>query len=445
MMANRVSEGDTPEGVGARLKRLRLARGYSQRDLSSPGVSYAYISRIEAGARTPSVKALRKLAQKLGVSVEYLETGRDIREVDARELKLADAELELRLERDTTSAEQKLEEVRAEASASGDRISAGRAAIGLGLAAAQRGNHLDAVERLESALEYERVAPHLRPDVYATLGQSYAALGAPDRAARLFEQCLADVTESTPDDVTLQVRYATFLSYALSDAGDYDRATEVVREALRRAGEAADGYTRVRLYWSLARVAAIEGRSAEALTQIRRAIALLEATDNTLQLARGYLLSAGIESEEGHVEETRKQLEVAARLLGPSPEPVDLAMLRIGQSRLATLEDDGRAAVECARDALAILGEFHGPELGAACWALARGLALEGETGTAIETYRRAVDLLTVHGRRHNAGMASLDWASLLQALGRGDEAEPILRRAYDLGVNTETAAHRQS
>ena len=177
-----MSESSNQEGVGARLKRLRVARGFSQRDLSSPGVSYAYISRIEAGARTPSVKALRKLAQKLGVSVEYLETGRDIRDVDARELKLADAELQLRLESDTSSAEQKLEEVRVEASASGDPLSAGRAAIGLGLAAAQRGNHLDAVERLESALEYDRVAPHLRPDLYATLGQSYAALGAPDRA-----------------------------------------------------------------------------------------------------------------------------------------------------------------------------------------------------------------------------------------------------------------------
>src|SRR5213593_5245741 len=89
------------ETIGERLKRLRLERGFSQRELSSPGVSYAYISRIEAGARTPSVKALRKLAQKLGVSVEYLETGRDIREVDARELRLTDAELELRLEGDT--------------------------------------------------------------------------------------------------------------------------------------------------------------------------------------------------------------------------------------------------------------------------------------------------------------------------------------------------------
>jgi tetratricopeptide (TPR) repeat protein len=281
--------------------------------------------------------------------------------------------------------------------------------------------------------------------VYSTLGQSYAALGAPDRAARLFEQCLEDVTESTPEDVTLQVRYATFLSYALSDAGDYDRAADVVREALGRVGDSADGYTRVRLYWSLARVAAIEGRSAEALTQIRRAIALLEATDNTLQLARGYLLAAGIESMEGHVEETRQQLEIAARLLGPSPEPVDLGMLRIGESRLAALEGDAGRAVEFARDALAIFGDFHGPELGSACWALARGLALDGDTEAAIQTYRRAVDLLTVHGRRHTAGMASLDWASLLQEQGQGDEAEPILRRAYDLGVDAETAAHRKS
>src|SRR6476660_10432063 len=97
MMTSIVHEAGTTERVGARLKRLRVARGFSQRDLSSPGVSYAYISRIEAGARTPSVKALRKLAQKLGVSVEYLETGRDIREVDDRELRLTDAELELRL------------------------------------------------------------------------------------------------------------------------------------------------------------------------------------------------------------------------------------------------------------------------------------------------------------------------------------------------------------
>src|SRR6266498_1237736 len=129
MMTSTVVEGSSAESVGARLKRLRLQRGFSQRDLSSPGVSYAYISRIEAGARTPSVKALRKLAQKLGVSVEYLETGRDIRDVDDRELRLADAELQLRLDADPDAAEKRLAQVLEEARAAGDRVSASRAAI----------------------------------------------------------------------------------------------------------------------------------------------------------------------------------------------------------------------------------------------------------------------------------------------------------------------------
>jgi tetratricopeptide (TPR) repeat protein len=436
--------GDSPlEGVGTRLKRLRVERGFSQRDLSSPGVSYAYISRIEAGARTPSVKALRKLSQKLGVSVEYLETGRDIRDVDDRELRLADAELELRLERDTREAEQKLEELLAESQAAGDRTSATRAAVGLGFAAAVRGNHLDAVERLEAALAEEPPSPQMRPDVYATLGQSYAALGAPERAARLFERCLEDVKEAAPADVTVRVRFATLLSYALSDAGESDRARSVVMDALREAGSLEDPHSRIRLLWAISRIAAIEGRSAEALQHIRKATALLETTDDTLQLARGYLLAAGIESSEQRADQTRELLTAAERLLAPHAEPRDRGMLRTGQSRLAALEGDGDRAVELARDAIAILGDSHGDEQGAACWALARGLALQGDPAAADATYRRAVDLLTVHGRRHSAGQASVEWASLLQEQGRSDEAEPILRRAYDLGVDAETASRK--
>lgn len=440
-----VSEGRSTEGVGARLKRLRVERGFSQRDLSSPGVSYAYISRIEAGARTPSVKALRKLSQKLGVSVEYLETGKEIREVDDRELRLSDAELALRLDGDTREAEQKLVAILEESRSAGDRASATRAAIGLGFAAAYRGNHLDAVERLETALAEEPPAPQTRPDVYATLGQAYASLGAPERAARLFERCLEQINKEAPDDVSVRVRFATLLSYALGDAGEYDHARTVVKEALREAGALREPHSRIRLLWSVSRIEALEGRSSEALQHIRKAMALLEATDDTVQLARGYLLAAGIESAEGRAAETREYLQAAQELLGPSAEPRDVGMLRIGQSRLAALDGDGELAVEAARDANVILGDMHAGEQGAACWALARGLALVGDTESAETTYRRAVDLLMVHGRRYDAGLASLDWAALLQEQGRAEEAEPVLRRAYDLGVTAETAAQRQS
>src|SRR5712691_8358316 len=124
------------EPIGARLKRLRLERGLSQRALSGPGVSYAYISRIEAGARTPSLKALRMLARKLDVAVEYLERGRELGDEDERELRLADAELELRVGKDEAKGEQMLRQIRTEAIAAGDHASATRAQILLALAAA---------------------------------------------------------------------------------------------------------------------------------------------------------------------------------------------------------------------------------------------------------------------------------------------------------------------
>jgi transcriptional regulator with XRE-family HTH domain len=99
------------ETIGQRLRRLRTERRLSQRELSSPGVSYAYISRIEAGTRQPSVKALRMLARKLGVSAGYLETGSELNAEEERELRLGDAELKLRLGEDADEATQVLEEV----------------------------------------------------------------------------------------------------------------------------------------------------------------------------------------------------------------------------------------------------------------------------------------------------------------------------------------------
>lgn len=432
------------ETVGARLKRLRLQKGLSQRDLSSPGVSYAYISRIEAGARTPSVKALRKLSQKLGVSVEYLETGKDIRDVDDRELRLADAELELRLGENTEKAERKLSELLDEAVQAGDLTSATRARLALGLVASHRGNHLDAVERLEPVLEAAEVSPSSRPDVYATLGQSYASLGAPDRAVRLFERCLGTVADQ-PESATTGVWFATLLSYALTDAGDYERAREVIREALVGADANVDPYSRMRLYWSKARLAGIEGRSAEALESIREAIALLKTTDDSLHLARAYVMSAGIEATEKNAATARQHLAHAEMLLGPTPQPIDRGMLSIGKARIAVLERDGDAAVDYARAAIDILGTSHPAEQGAAVWTLAQGLALQADVESAIDAYRRAVDLLSVHGQRYHAGSAALEWAELLKERGRPDEAEPILRRAYDLGVDAEAAATRRS
>ena len=46
---------DNPAAVGTRLRLARERLGLSQRELSFDGCSYAYISRIESGQRTPSM------------------------------------------------------------------------------------------------------------------------------------------------------------------------------------------------------------------------------------------------------------------------------------------------------------------------------------------------------------------------------------------------------
>src|SRR3954453_17665165 len=180
--------GTPAETIGGRLRRLRKERGFSQRDLSARGISYAYISRIEAGARQPSVKALRMLARKLGVSPDYLETGRELGDQDPRELGGAEPELRLRLG-DESEVANDLRALLAEAESAGDAPTAARARIVLGFAAASAGDDAGAVELLQDAVREGHASVADRPDVFAQFGRSLAAPGREREAVELFETC----------------------------------------------------------------------------------------------------------------------------------------------------------------------------------------------------------------------------------------------------------------
>jgi transcriptional regulator with XRE-family HTH domain len=433
-----MSSADFPETTGQRLKRLRLERGLSQRELASQGVSYAYISRIEAGTRQPSVKALRRLAAKLGVTAEYLETGSDIRDVDARELRLLDAELALRLEH-SDAAEARLEELLDEAERAGDHVSADRARVGLGFARYERGDYEGAVRVLEDVVSRSR--PSERVDVFATLGRAYAAMGKPERAVVLFESCMDEVAAHDLPDRALQVRYATFLSYALSDMGDLARAEATVRDALEHAHEQDDDpYMRVRLYWSLARLSEMEGKSSAALQHIRRAIALLEATDDTIHLGRAHILCAWIMTSQGKASNALEHLDSAETLFGAHPSAEDVAMLKVERARASAALGNGNEAVRLARAAIEQLGDSQPAELGLAFWALGDGLTLQDEIDAANEAFRRAVDLLSEQKRWREATQACQSWGRMLRKAGREEQAFDVLERASGLSLHLAPA-----
>jgi tetratricopeptide (TPR) repeat protein len=428
------------ETIGQRLRRLRLERGLSQRELSERGVSYAYISRIEAGARRPSVKALRMLARKLGVSADYLETGSEIRDTDERELQISDAELEVRLAESTDEAEGKLQRLRSDALQAGDVVAASRASIALGLAAAHAGRNSEAIEKLEAGLDLSPVSPSARPDVYATLGRAYAASGEPHRAVRLFEECLERVGQDSAEDLAAQVRFTTYLSYALTDLGDLARAQQILDEALASADEPSDAYSRVRLYWSVARLNEVQGRPAAALDYIRRAIALLDVTDDTLHLARAHLLCGSIMLSQGRAEEAGRHYELAEQLYGPNAEPEDIAGLYTDQAKRAVVLGDAEEAVRRAEAARDAVGDEYPHERGNAVWALAEALALRGELDAADAAFRDATNLLEAHGHRRDYVEAYRAWGKFLRRAGREEEALEVLERAADLAAEPAPA-----
>lgn len=95
---------DLPAKLGARIKEIRKARGWTQERLAEKAeLSPRYLSRLEVGRQSASIETLARLAQALDVELwevcdvahagtvkELHETVRQlIRELDGEKLRLA--------------------------------------------------------------------------------------------------------------------------------------------------------------------------------------------------------------------------------------------------------------------------------------------------------------------------------------------------------------------
>ncbi len=423
------------ESVGNRLRRLRLEQGFSQRDLSSPGITYAYISRIEAGARSPSVKALRMLARKLNVTPEYLETGSELDAAELRELRLAEQELRLRLDREADAAS--VRDLLEEAEASADLAATIRAHIVLGLEAASRGDYAETIDQLSRVVGSELVTPEARPDVYSTLGRAYAASGSPREAVSLFEDALGHLDRADVENLPARIRYSTYLSYALTDLGELQRAKAVVASVFANSGEAADRYTRVRLYWSLGRISLEQARPLAALDNFRRAVALLEATEDTVHLARAHIACADATITAGDdLGGALHHLDQAERLLGPRPDSDDLGVIRRMQAMCATAAGDPAGAEHLGQQALGLTADLPN-ERGNVWWAIAEARAQADGAG-ADDAYQEAISLLAEYGTVRQYAAVLRSYGRYLRGISRELEALDVFERAAEVASNLQ-------
>ena len=392
----------TPETIGERLRRLREERGLTQRDLAAPGVSPQYVSKIERGQRTASVKALRKIAPKLGITRPVPRTGSDVPESEVREFWLDDAELALRLGDDPESLQTALEEALGNAAAAGDARGAARARLVLGVLASRRGDHGAAIDYLESAIGAEWVTPFLHGDAFTTLAHSYGATSREPEAVALLRSCFETALAAEPVDGAAVTRFATHMSYFLADMGSLEEARDAIEAALEHGRESTDPYTTIRLFWSRARLAAHEGDYYVARIAVNRAIGLLEATEDTSHLARAHLLAAEISLWDANTPDAAEHLEAAESILPDDAELQDRAYLLIQQAFVAARSGDPAGGVDHANEAIRILGELEDASIrGRAHWALAESFAAMGAEASARAEFTRASALIPP-GSKHS-------------------------------------------
>jgi transcriptional regulator with XRE-family HTH domain len=422
------------ETVGQRIRRLRLERGLTQREIAGPGVSYAYISRIEASTRNPSLKALRYLAGRLGVDPEYLETGDPIPSLARLELQLSDAELLLRLGNEPERAEVLFADVLAEAKEAEPALAA-RARSGLGLLAARRGANNDAREQ---AIHSGYVPVEARPDVYHALGAAYMALDATQQAVELWEWVLDSLRSSDAADATLIVRFDSYLSWALAESGRMDRARPVLDEATEVADSAdVAPHVRVNVHWELARQAWTQDEDAKtALAHMRRAIGLLAATEDTFQLARAHLLCAQLLSLDGRPEAAARHLAHAEPLLLQAGEQSEIGVLRAEQAKQAVRNGDSERALELATEAAGLLGD-DARHIGLREHALGAAHAAAGDVDQAAPHFAAAMNDLAGRGQWREATVVARDWGNVLRAAGRHEEAFEAFEQAMRYGDRT--------
>lgn len=418
-----------------RVRRLRLELGLSQRQLASRGVSYAYISRIESGQRTPSVRAIRLLARRLGVTPEYLESGVDIAPVEALELRLTDAELRLRLGDHGAEAHHALQAVLAEAQHAGENEIAVRAQIALGLSSLAAGNQREAALYLSNAVISPLVSPRTHTNVYVSLSKALRFLERAGEAARMLEDALDDLGAQTPEAAGARLRLATYLSYALTDLGEFARARSVLEDI--DAGAEPDPHEQVTMHWSLARLAYMEGQPRIALREIRRAIILLDHSEDSLELARAHLFAAEVHLWADNLPEAERHLALAARLESLGADARDLGALHSCEALAHERRGDSERAHQLIRAAHEELADA--PAEQGLLW-LAQGLteARREDLEAAARSFEQAIGALVASSMHREAAGVCHKWSQLLTEAGRSAEAVDTARRAAQLSERAD-------
>jgi tetratricopeptide (TPR) repeat protein len=417
---------DDPRAVGERLRQAREQAGMTQRQVSFPGCTPAYISRIEAGARVPSYQILREIGRQIGVSADYLATGASEAHDDDP---VFYAELAARLG-DPAAAEASFREL---IDGSGRPELVARAQAGLGLLLFESGEHERAIEMLEQALG--DTSPGAETVVVADrLGRAYALTGRFEEALALFNRYLTQAKGR--DDPLDTIRFSVLLANTQIDRCDYGAAEKVLGQILDQARDAADPASRAGVYWAQSRLHSSQNEPELASRYARMALAILEQSEHTVYIANAFLLLATLENDQGNSAEALALVEQAAPVVQGAGNRYDIGRLELERARAELGLGHKEEAASRALGCLPLLADTSPINAGRS-FALAASIFNDlGDQAKALELYELAAESFPAKDR--HAADAYSAMAEIAEAAGRKDDALRYLK----LALAMRTAIH---
>ncbi len=416
---------DDPAAVGRRLRDARDHAGISQRQLSFEGCSPAYISRIEAGERIPSLQLLREMGRRLGVSEDYLATGLE-REAGGEDRKLLDAEVSFRLG-EVEEAFRLYTEVLEAAATTSVRA---RALAGLGQIAFERGDPRRAIDLLEQAVRVSHTEISDQPALADTLGRAYAIVDDFEPAKRIFRHSLTAAEERK--DTVEAIRFGVLLANAYIDTNELEAADELLQKTVALAPNASDPIFRARIFWSQSRLYAMREDATTAARYARKALELLELTEHTHYAARAHHLLAHVELDRGNATEALDLIDRGLPLIEASGNRAELAVFRLERARALVRLDRKDEAATLAIESAELLADVSPHDAGRGYALIGEILEAVGDTAGARKRYEQAVELLVPGPNRYVLEVYS-KLATLHEAEGRSDEALTVLKEAMAL------------
>ncbi len=440
-LAERLRDID-PDLLGRRLRAARVAAGLTQTDAGGPELSTAYVSRIEAGNRRPSARALQTLAERVGTSpVDLL---RPVEEDPGQgELRLTLDYAELALETgEAREAEQQARGVLDQVHPASPLRE--RALFLHGRALEATGRLTEAVAVLEQVATDDG-AHALRATI--ALCRCLRESGELDRAVEEGEAALERLRAGLWSGSDESIQLVATVASCHFENGDVSRAARLCRDAVAAAEELGSPAARAAAYWNASRVESERGNVTAALPLAERALLLLAEGQDARNLARlrgqfGILLLSDTPPAVREALEVLHQAEDELR--ASSAGQVDLARISAALGRALLLDGDLVGATARAEGAIE-LAEGQSPRVAADARAvLGHVSAQRGDVEQALHLFAEAAQVLSAVGADRSTAQLWYELASGLEELGAVDQALSAYRRAAAAsGLSPAPAASR--